>query len=73
MGANHFRRKRDMDSSEVLITLNKEKLTALRKYEKVHHYSFADRHVYYAVVHEIEKLEKQNKWLNERSQVVSCT
>lgn len=63
MGANYLRRKSDMNSSEVLITLNNEKLNALKIYEKEHRYSFADRHVYYAVVHEVEDIEKQNKWL----------
>lgn len=55
-----------MNSYDVLITLNNEKLNALKIYEKEHRYSFADRHVYYAVVHEIENIEKQNKWLAER-------
>jgi hypothetical protein len=56
-----------MDTCEILITLNNEKLNALKIYEKEHRESLVNRHVYYAVVHEIENLEKQNQWLFNES------
>jgi hypothetical protein len=57
---------KNWNAAQALIEMNNDKLIALRKYEEEHRCSFADRHVYYAVVHEIEDIEKQNKWLAER-------
>ncbi|BBN98300.1 hypothetical protein [Sporolactobacillus terrae] len=58
---------KNWNASEAMIEENNRALVALRKYEEEHRYSFADRHVYWAVTNEIERLEKQNVWLAERS------
>ncbi|MDF2903006.1 MAG: hypothetical protein K0S25_644 [Bacillus sp. (in: firmicutes)] len=52
---------------DALIEENNRSLIDLRKYADEHRYSFKDRAVYYAVENEIERLEKQNNWLAERS------
>ncbi|MCO7125635.1 hypothetical protein NIE88_07615 [Sporolactobacillus shoreicorticis] len=52
--------------ADALIEENNRSLIELRKYADEHRYSFNDRAVYYAVENEIERLEKQNKWLAER-------
>lgn len=53
----------ELSASEIMIQENTRKLMELKKYEAGHRNSFFDRAVYYAVEHEIEYLEKQNKEL----------
>lgn len=52
-----------MHATEIMIQENNRKLRELKKYEADHRNSFFDRAVYYAVIHEIKYLEKQNKEL----------
>ncbi|MCO7175579.1 hypothetical protein ACFP7A_00700 [Sporolactobacillus kofuensis] len=50
-------------ASDTLITANNHKLSVLRKYEIDHRHNLPVDAIYWAVVHEIEYLEQQNKEL----------
>ncbi|SFF99748.1 hypothetical protein [Sporolactobacillus nakayamae] len=52
-----------LSSVEIMINTNNQKLIDLRKYEEEHHNDLPAGPIYWAVVHEIEYLEKQNQEL----------
>ncbi|MCL1632794.1 hypothetical protein M3N64_12770 [Sporolactobacillus sp. CPB3-1] len=52
-----------MSGIEAMIKINNAKLVELKNYEQNHKKSLVDRVIYYAVVHEIEYLERQNREL----------
>ncbi|MCO7128177.1 hypothetical protein NIE88_20745 [Sporolactobacillus shoreicorticis] len=51
------------NASKAMIEENNRKLNALRKYETDHHNDLPASSIYWAVDHEIEYLERQNKEL----------
>lgn len=52
-----------MHTAEIMIETNNRKLIALRQYESEHRNDLPADAIYWAVVHEIEYLEKQNREL----------
>ncbi|WP_172968982.1 hypothetical protein [Sporolactobacillus terrae] len=56
---------KNWNASKAMIEENKRKLKALRKYEADHHNDLPSNAIYWAVVHEIEALEKKNRELGQ--------
>jgi hypothetical protein len=55
--------KNKLNAAEIMINTNNQKLVELRKYEAKHHNHLPSDAIYWAVVHEIEHIKKQNQEL----------